>query len=63
MAEFLVDDWVGFVVTDTDEIVDAGFFALCEPPEDLPDHYREAQEGLRAYHGELVLSQDGAKET
>jgi len=55
LVEFLIDRWAGFLVTETDETVDARFFAQSEPPDDLPDHYREALGDLRTYHGDLIL--------
>lgn len=53
---FLVEDWSGEVVTQTEETVDAAFFAEDAMPE-LPDLYRETLEDLHRYlrDGEVIL--------
>ena len=53
-VQFLVDEWSGSLVIETDETVDAGFFSLNELPE--PSHYpREVLEDLQQYDGRLML--------
>ena len=47
----------------TDETVDARFFALGDPPEELPDSYRDALDDLRMYHGDLILRWGPIRET
>jgi len=54
-VQFLVDEWSGELVTETDETVDARFFGLDEIPEKIPDSYREALEDLQKYDGNLIV--------
>ncbi len=54
-VQFLVDEWSGELVTETDETVDARFFGLDEIPEKIPDSYREVLEDLRKYDGYLIV--------
>ena len=55
MVQFLVDEWTGTIVTETDETVDAQFFSLDDPPEPVHDSYHEAVEDLKQYDGKLIL--------
>jgi 8-oxo-dGTP pyrophosphatase MutT (NUDIX family) len=55
LVQFLVDEWSGELVTETDETVDARFFGLDELPERIPDFYRETLEDLRDYDGSLIV--------
>ena len=55
LVEFLVDEWSGSLVTETDETVDACFFHIDAPPKELADHYDEVLEDLRNYDGRLIL--------
>lgn len=48
---FLVEDWSGELVTQTQETADAAFFAEDALPE-LPDLYRETLEELHGYLGD-----------
>jgi ADP-ribose pyrophosphatase YjhB (NUDIX family) len=45
---FKVNKWVGEVVRQTDETVDAGFFSLDEMPE-MASHYHETLEDLASF--------------
>ena len=47
LVQFLVDEWSGELVTETDETVDARFFDLDELPEEMPDFYRQVLEDLQ----------------
>ena len=55
LVQFLVDEWSGALVKETDETVDACFFSLREPPQKIPDFYREVLEDLQRYDGNLIL--------
>ncbi len=55
MVQFLVDDWSGELVTETDETLDARFFGLDELPEDMLDFYQQVLDDLRKYDGSLIL--------
>jgi len=53
---FRVDDWSGQLVTETEETIDAGFFAPDALPE-TPSHYRKTLAELRQFEetGQLIL--------
>ena len=51
---FLVEDWVGELLTGTDETTDARFFRLDELP-DIPELYRETLEDLKNYSGKVIV--------
>ena len=55
LAQFLVGDWSGELVTETDETVDARFFSLDDLPEEMPAFYAQTMEDLRSYDGSLIL--------
>lgn len=55
LVQFLVDEWSGELVTETDETVDARFLDLDELPENIPDSYREVLKDLQEYDGNLIL--------
>ncbi|MBN1665644.1 MAG: NUDIX domain-containing protein [Anaerolineales bacterium] len=55
LVQFLVDEWCGELVTETDETVDARFFALDEIPAEISPAYHEALQDLREYAGALIL--------
>lgn len=55
LVQFLVDEWSGELVTETDETVDARFLDLDELPENIPDSYREVLKDLLEYDGSLIL--------
>jgi 8-oxo-dGTP pyrophosphatase MutT (NUDIX family) len=55
IVQFLVGAWAGELVTETDETLDARFFGLDEPPEEIQDLYHEVLEDLRQYKGGLIL--------
>ena len=55
LVQFLVDEWSGELVTETDETVDARFFDLDEPPEEMPDFYRKVLGDLQRYDGNLII--------
>ncbi len=52
--QFRVDDWDGDLVTETEETVDAGFFA----PDDLPEvhpHYTEVLGDIDSFESAVIL--------
>lgn len=55
LVQFLVDEWSGELVTETDETVDARFLDLDELPENIPDSYHEVLKDLQKYDGSLIL--------
>lgn len=54
-VQFIVHEWSGTLVTETDETIDARFFGLDELPEEIPDYYHEALTDLQQYDGSLIL--------
>ena len=52
---FLVEDWEGELMAETDETVDARFFPITELPDQVPPLYRETIEDLNAFAGDLIL--------
>ena len=54
-VQFLVEAWSGELLKETDETVDAGFFAPERPPEDMAGHYRAVLEDLRGYDGRFFF--------
>ncbi len=55
LVQFLVDEWSGELVTETNETVDARFLDLDELPENIPDSYHEVLKDLQEYDGSLIL--------
>lgn len=55
LVQFLVDEWSGELVTETDETVDARFLDLDELPENIPDSYHEVLKDLQEYDGSMIL--------
>ena len=51
---FLVGEWSGLLLTETDETLDARFFGLDELS-NMPEVYRETLEDLQKYDGQLIL--------
>ncbi|HEY7342665.1 MAG TPA: NUDIX domain-containing protein [Ktedonobacterales bacterium] len=51
---FLVEQWAGKLITQTDETTDARFFALNELP-NLPPVYRETLDDLQRYTGSVIV--------
>ena len=51
---FVVDQWEGELLAETDETTDARFFPLDELP-DVPARYLETLEDLRRYYGRVVV--------
>ena len=54
-VQFLVDEWSGELVTETDETVDARFFESGEFPEEISEFYHEVLEDLQNYEGSVIL--------
>jgi ADP-ribose pyrophosphatase YjhB (NUDIX family) len=52
---FRVDGWAGELVTNTDETIDARFFAPDDLPDNMPDLYRETLTDVAQYNGTLFL--------
>ncbi len=55
IVQFLVDEWEGELITETDETTDARFFSLEEHPADIMPIYQEVLEDLRAFDGTFIL--------
>ena len=54
-VQFLVTDWTGTLLKETDETVDANFFGPDSPPPGVADHYHEVLQDLRNYQGQFIL--------
>jgi 8-oxo-dGTP pyrophosphatase MutT (NUDIX family) len=54
-VQFLVDEWSGTLVSETDETTQARFFDIDEPPEGIAGHYQEVLADLRQYDGRFIL--------
>ena len=52
---FRIDRWVGKLLTETNETVDARFFALDNLPKSLSPLYSETIEDLRNFDGTFIL--------
>ncbi|MFC1879458.1 NUDIX domain-containing protein [Chloroflexota bacterium] len=55
VLQFLVDEWEGDLVTETDETIDARFFYLNDLPAEIPEFYQMVIDDLRNYTGNLIL--------
>ncbi len=53
--QFLVKEWSGTLLSETDETTQARFFDVDAPPEDIASHYHEVLEDLRNYDGQFIL--------
>jgi 8-oxo-dGTP pyrophosphatase MutT (NUDIX family) len=53
--QFLVDEWSGTLVSETDETTHACFFDLDDLPEGVAGHYQEVLADLRQYAGRFIL--------
>ena len=53
--QFLVEEWSGTLLTETDEATQASFFDIDEPPEEVAGHYQEVLKDLRNYDGKFIL--------
>lgn len=54
-VQFLVTEWSGALVKETDETIDARFFPSDEPPEAVASYYHEVLDDLRVYNGQFIL--------
>lgn len=54
-VQFLVEEWTGTLLTETDETVQARFFDIDEPPDGIAGHYQDVLADLRAYDGRFIL--------
>ena len=52
---FLVNTWSGELKTETDETLNAQFFALDELPENVPDLYHETIQDLSSFDGHVIV--------
>lgn len=52
---FRVDKWSGELLSETDETVDARFFALDDLPENMPELYRETIGDLKHFDGTVIV--------
>ncbi len=53
--QFLVEEWSGVLLSETDETTQARFFDIGEPPEGIASHYQEVLADLRNYDGTFIL--------
>lgn len=53
--QFLVEEWAGTLVNETDETTQARFFEVDLPPENCASHYQEVLSDLRQYQGQFLL--------
>jgi ADP-ribose pyrophosphatase YjhB (NUDIX family) len=53
--QFLVDEWSGTLLNETDETTLARFFHIEEPPEGIASHYQEVLDDLQKYDGRFIL--------
>lgn len=51
---FLVDQWSGILISETDETIDAKFFDQENLP-NIPELYRETLSDLKEFKGQLIL--------
>ncbi len=54
-VQFLVDEWSGTLLSETDETTQACFFAPDEPPEEITGHYHEVLADLQEYDGRFIF--------
>ena len=54
-VQFLVEEWSGTLLTETDETTQARFFDIDEPPEGVADYYQEVLNDLRKFDGRFIL--------
>jgi 8-oxo-dGTP pyrophosphatase MutT (NUDIX family) len=54
-VQFLVDEWSGTLLTETDETTQARFFDIDEPLVGVAGHYQEVLDDLRKYDGGFIL--------
>ncbi len=54
-VQFLVDEWSGTLLTETDETTQSRFFDIDEPPEGVADCYQEVLNDLRKFDGRFIL--------
>ena len=53
--QFLVEEWTGTLLNETDETTQARFFEVDLPPEHCAAHYQEVLRDLRQYQGQFLL--------
>ena len=56
--QFLVTEWTGELVTETEETTDAQFFAIDALPDNLASHYGQVLEDWQRYDGTLILREN-----
>ena len=54
-VQFLVDEWEGDLLNQTDETTQARFFPIDSPPEGVASHYAEVLADLQRYDGSFIL--------
>jgi 8-oxo-dGTP pyrophosphatase MutT (NUDIX family) len=54
-VQFLVDEWSGTLLTETDETTQARFFDIDEPLVGVAGHYQEVLDDLGKYDGGFIL--------
>jgi len=54
-VQFMVEEWSGTLLTETDETKQACFFNINELPEGVAAHYQEVVDDLRKYDGRFIL--------
>ena len=54
-VQFLVNEWSGVLLSETDETTEARFFEIDMLPEDIASHYQEELADLQKYDGQFIL--------
>ena len=54
-VQFLVDQWAGTLLCETDETTQAQFFPIDAPPENVAGHYQTVLADLLTYNGTFIL--------
>jgi len=55
LVQFMVQEWSGELVKETDETIDARFFPLDEVSKEMAPFYYETLQDIRSYDGGLIL--------
>ncbi|MCP4537052.1 MAG: NUDIX domain-containing protein [Chloroflexi bacterium] len=55
LIQFLVNEWAGELVTETDETLDARFFGMDDLPTEMSEFYHEMLNDLQGYDGNLII--------
>ena len=55
LVQFLVDEWSGELIAETDETIDARFFSPDELPGNIPDYYHKSLTDIQNYDGTFII--------